>query len=211
MKTIYTEDLYHHGIKGQKWGVRRYQNPDGTLTAAGKKRRNSAQQLAETIQKKNYDAAEDIAKNKYFTSKDRFNFPIRARDLVLERGEIQKQANKISMQANLEMTKKFGKPWTQLSEEDKAKYFEEGKARAAELGKQANIPERVAKWKVNARTLEKDTYEYFKDFFGEYGDLKVPNTLEVNMKDPKHPVVGEASVVSTATLAILNKLGLLVN
>lgn len=32
----YSTELYHHGIKGQKWGVRRYQNPDGTLTAAGK-------------------------------------------------------------------------------------------------------------------------------------------------------------------------------
>ena len=31
-------ELYHHGIKGQKWGIRRYQNPDGTLTALGKKR-----------------------------------------------------------------------------------------------------------------------------------------------------------------------------
>lgn len=30
--------LYHYGIKGQKWGVRRYQNADGTLTEAGKKR-----------------------------------------------------------------------------------------------------------------------------------------------------------------------------
>lgn len=30
--------LYHHGIKGQKWGVRRYQNKDGSLTPAGKKR-----------------------------------------------------------------------------------------------------------------------------------------------------------------------------
>ena len=30
--------LCHHGIKGQKWGIRRYQNKDGSLTKAGKER-----------------------------------------------------------------------------------------------------------------------------------------------------------------------------
>ena len=34
----YSDELCHHGIKGQKWGVRRYQNKDGSLTEAGKKR-----------------------------------------------------------------------------------------------------------------------------------------------------------------------------
>jgi hypothetical protein len=33
-----TYELYHWGVKGMKWGVRRYQNADGTLTPVGKKR-----------------------------------------------------------------------------------------------------------------------------------------------------------------------------
>ena len=33
-----SDELYHHGIKGQRWGVRRFQNPDGSLTGAGRKR-----------------------------------------------------------------------------------------------------------------------------------------------------------------------------
>lgn len=34
------EYLAHHGIEGQKWGVRRFQNRNGTLTTKGKKRHN---------------------------------------------------------------------------------------------------------------------------------------------------------------------------
>lgn len=37
---IHTEELYHHGIPGMKWGIRRYQNKDGSLTPAGRKRAN---------------------------------------------------------------------------------------------------------------------------------------------------------------------------
>ena len=35
---ISDKELYHYGIKGMRWGIRRYQNPDGSLTAAGKRR-----------------------------------------------------------------------------------------------------------------------------------------------------------------------------
>lgn len=35
---MYSNELYHHGSKGMKWGVRRYQNADGSLTSKGKAR-----------------------------------------------------------------------------------------------------------------------------------------------------------------------------
>lgn len=38
----YYNELYHYGVKGMRWGVRRYQNKDGTLTRRGKKHKEAA-------------------------------------------------------------------------------------------------------------------------------------------------------------------------
>lgn len=49
---MYDMELYHHGIRGQKWGVRRFQNKDGSLTKLGQKRVDKAQKKAAKVDKK---------------------------------------------------------------------------------------------------------------------------------------------------------------
>ena len=41
---MHSDELHHHGIKGQRWGVRRFQNEDGSLTPAGRRRLERADQ-----------------------------------------------------------------------------------------------------------------------------------------------------------------------
>lgn len=58
-----SDTLVHHGVKGMKWGVRRYQNADGTLTNAGKKR----QTMLEARDAKNYAYADKKVKQAAYT------------------------------------------------------------------------------------------------------------------------------------------------
>lgn len=58
-----TNELYHHGIKGQRWGVRRYQNEDGSLTAAGNKR------YARDAREQGYNKYDTESRTYYRTSK----------------------------------------------------------------------------------------------------------------------------------------------
>lgn len=61
-----SDELQHHGIKGMRWGQRRYQNKDGSLTDAGKRRYNKEMEKLKEEEKK-VKAAEKVAANKQKT------------------------------------------------------------------------------------------------------------------------------------------------
>lgn len=91
--------LIHHGIKGQKWGIRRFQNEDGTLTAAGKKK------YGEKVTMHNGKANLFVGGRKYqshkeFTTANKF-----AKGTYLQR----KQKIKDQKEADLAKADTFGK------------------------------------------------------------------------------------------------------
>lgn len=70
----YNYELYHHGIKGQHWGVRRFQKKDGSLTTAGKKRYYDTPKLNKQMSE--LESAKSVcrsSRNTYFKALNRYN------------------------------------------------------------------------------------------------------------------------------------------
>lgn len=99
----YTDELYHHGIKGQKWGVRRYQNEDGSLTTAGKKRqayKDAKQEYKRAVKARSqlnpwgYEGLQDYDKKDAAVTKARLNMITAKAEFRAAKASTQKKADK---------------------------------------------------------------------------------------------------------------------
>lgn len=113
----YYDELYHYGVKGQKWGVRRYQRKDGTLTEAGKKRIKEAGNL-------NFPAY-DKKRRKYVDSVEfRTNIQKNLSDRKYE-GVLADEREKLMRDYNRSKLKKAGYNFTKNPDSDVREHNED--------------------------------------------------------------------------------------
>lgn len=126
-------DLAHHGIKGQKWGVRRYQNEDGSLTSAGRERYNesvrSLNRLDRDIAKAKYQRAKNTVKLAKAQMKGKKEKVEKRKSLDKELGKAISSGEKTSK----DILNKLEKSGFQISQKNKTRYVKAGNSVAAWL------------------------------------------------------------------------------
>ena len=175
-----TNELYHHGIKGMKWGIRRYQNKDGSLTDAGKKRLVSRVQRADK-----WDDPDKVARltNKAFANYKKTSKSYQT--ALATKNEMAKVDNEINKSSQAYAEKMVGKKYKDIRDpSDHIKYIAAGQAEMKRLAANKEFMNTKITYDKNYSKAYKDAQRYVEKYLGEYGNLALKNPLSVsvNMK-----------------------------
>lgn len=135
-------ELYHWGIKGMKWGVRRYQNADGSLTKAGQKR------YARDAKEKEFSKYDDSTGKYYKSSKKN------------GRSDLEVDANRY-VKEDLERTKRLtdaGSTMSRNLKEANSKAMKNAPRKEMDL---SNMTDKEMRDKINRAFLEKQYNDMF--------------------------------------------------
>lgn len=148
-------ELYHHGVKGQKWGVRRYQNTDGSLTYAGKKRALKMQ-----------DRYTNFTENKKYRKKDG-SYTLKGRKKALKMKEKYSELTGKELK-RFTPVKKSAIDTTQKMSELNAKQVSKGKEFMKYVGKEMILPAATDVGKQVVKSLMVKTVNKAMDFDDEH-------------------------------------------
>lgn len=172
-----TNELYHHGIKGMKWGIRRYQNKDGSLTDAGKKRLVSRVQRADK-----WDDPDKVARltNKAFANYKKTSKSYQT--ALASKNELAKVDNEINKRSHAYAEKMVGKKYKDIRDpSDHMKYIAAGQTEMRRLAANKEFMNTKITYDKNYSKAYKDAQRYVEKYLGEYGNLALKNPLSVSV------------------------------
>ena len=171
MYCIYPDELYHHGIKGQKWGIRRYQNEDGSLTTAGKKGYSTGELRTMSKQVGEYNVGKLAIRNKGINERNKINDWYNSEDAKLF-----KNKSKVSQKDIDKAYDKLGKEFDRRFNESYKKQGERENALAKELTKKYGIDLNVSMKEIQKGSAPyRLAASYISDMFKKKNKLKVPD------------------------------------
>lgn len=172
--------LCHHGVKGMKWGVRRYQNKDGTLTDIGKKRLVSRVQRADEI---NNSRKVNRLINKAFADYKKTSKSYQT--ALASRNNLAKMDREINEQSHKYAEKMVGKKYKDIRDPmEQLKYIGAGQAEMRRLAADKEFAKVAAEYNKKYSTAYKEIDRVVKEYLGTYGDqpLKGVNSISVDLK-----------------------------
>lgn len=173
-----SNELYHHGILGMKWGVRRYQNKDGSLTYAGKKRALKMQ-----------DQYTEFSKNKKYRDKDgNLTYVGRKKDLKMKEQYSELTGGKRLKKYSSSSGKTAVKPKS-ISEMSNEEIQAKIDRIRLENTLKSLTPQQISRGERFANGLKDATISIAKDkgtkLVGDYVDKQLRSKLGLSNKDSK--------------------------